>query len=86
MAKKLYRVHFMGYYGYDVDVLAEDEDEAKEIAEPISWDAKLEDYYYESNGSDVWEDKKPNEGQIVYEYSEEEDDVVERTYINGEWK
>ena len=55
MAK--YIVHFMGYYGYDVAVEADNEDEAKEKAQPIFDDADANDFFFESNGTDIWEEK-----------------------------
>lgn len=55
MAK--YTVHFMGYYGYDVTVEAGNEEEAKEKARPIFEDADPSDFFFESNGTDVWEEK-----------------------------
>ena len=58
---KKYNVHFTGYYGYDVVVEAENEDEAKEIAEEYEHDE--DDYYYQSNrgGTDVWEADEDDE-------------------------
>lgn len=57
-----YRVHFMGYYGYDIDVEADNEDEAKEKADKIFCDLSDEEFcrdvYFESNGTDVWEISK----------------------------
>lgn len=54
---KKYTVHFMGFYGYDVEVEAETEDEARELAEPIFEEADVRDFFFESNGTDVWEEE-----------------------------
>ena len=50
---KKYNVHFMGYYSYDVIVEAENEDDAKMIAEGHA--PKDDDYHYVPSGADVWE-------------------------------
>ena len=54
---KKYNVHFMGYYSYDMEIEAENKDEAYKKAEEIEaeGDIPLEDYDYISNGFDVLE-------------------------------
>lgn len=54
---KKYNVHFMGYYSYDMEIEAENRDEAYKKAEEIEADGDipLEDYDYVSNGFDVLE-------------------------------
>lgn len=55
-----YNVHFMGYYGYDIKVEADSEDEAKEKAEVIFENLPNDEFCnnatFESNGTDIWED------------------------------
>lgn len=54
---KKYKVHFMGYYSYDVEIEAENKDEAYKKAEEIESEKNipLEDCDYISNGFDVLE-------------------------------
>ena len=52
---KEYVVHFMGYYGYDVKVKAESEEEARAKAEPIFEDVSANDYTFVPDGVDIWE-------------------------------
>ena len=52
-----YTVHFAGYYGYDVKVEANSEEEAKEKARPIFEEANANDFWFEDNGADVFEDE-----------------------------
>lgn len=52
---KKYTVHFMGYYGYDIEVEAESEEEAIIKATPIFDEADVRNFNFVSNGTDVWE-------------------------------
>jgi ribosome maturation factor RimP len=55
---KKYSVHFSGYYAYDVDVEAENEEEAQEKAESIIENVEPNDFYFENGQTDVWETKE----------------------------
>lgn len=56
---KNYTVHFMGYYGYDVEVEAEDVNEARLKADEVFDNLSNEEFcngaIFESNGYDIWE-------------------------------
>lgn len=60
MAK--YRVHFIGYYGYDVEIEANNEEEARELATPIFENADANDFYFENDGADIFEVALMKEG------------------------
>ena len=51
----MYTVHFSGYYGYDVEVEAENEEQAKIVATPIFEDADSEDFIFIPDAIDVME-------------------------------
>ena len=53
---KKWNVHYMGYYGYDVVVEAENEEEAKRKAEPIFGNTSADKYTFIPDGVDVWEE------------------------------
>lgn len=53
MAK--YTVHFSGYYGYNVDVEANDEFEAEAKAEKIFDNVSANEFDFEPSPTDVWE-------------------------------
>ena len=53
---KSYTVHYMGYYSYDVTVMAENEEDARAKANPLFEDANTNDFHFEPNGTDVWEE------------------------------
>lgn len=53
-----YNVHFMGYYGYDVEVEANSEDEAEDKATAIFEETNANEFFFESNGVDIWEINK----------------------------
>lgn len=54
-----YNVHFMGYYGYDVEVEANSRDEAHTKADEIFCDLSNEEFcngaYFEDNGVEIME-------------------------------
>ena len=56
---KKYNVHYMGYYGYDVVVEAENEEEARDIAD--GYEPEECEYYYEAETPDVWEADEDDE-------------------------
>lgn len=55
---KTYNVHFSGYYGYDIKVEAEDEDEAIDKAAEIFEEVPASEFDFEATQEEVWEVKK----------------------------
>lgn len=56
MAK--YTVHFSGYYGYTVDVEAENKEEALAKAEAVYVDVDPREFAFEEEQPDIWEERK----------------------------
>ena len=52
---KKYNVHFCGYYGYDVEVEAENEEQAEVLADKIFEDADPNEFIFEAARPDIWE-------------------------------
>ena len=49
-----YSVHFMGYFGYTVEVEANSEEEAERLATPIFEETDAREFDLTPNGTDVW--------------------------------
>ena len=56
---KSYTVHYMGYYGYDVTVEAEDVNEARVKADGVFENLSNKEFcdgaYFENHTPDIWE-------------------------------
>ena len=55
---KTYNVHFSGYYGYDIKVEAESEEEAIDKATELFEEVPASELNFEAAQEDVWEIKK----------------------------
>lgn len=53
MAK--YNVHFTGFYGYDVEVEAENEEQAERLADAIFDEVDPNEFFFEAEHPDIWE-------------------------------
>ena len=53
-----YNVHFSGYYAYNIEVEAKNEDEAIDKAAMLFEDVDPNEFMYESTQEDVWEIKE----------------------------
>ncbi len=52
---KKYRVHFSGYWKYDVDIEAENENAASRKAFDIFENTPTDEFWFEDAHKDVWE-------------------------------
>lgn len=54
--KRKYLVHYSGYYSYEVEVEASDEDEAREIADQMHDEADPADFWFELDSVHIEEE------------------------------